>query len=113
MMNNQVSLNAEISDLNCISSLDLSNKCIDSIDETIFNSLTNLKIIHLTHLPENIFKPLTFLDALHLNNNQILCLNEYVFTGLKSLTKLSLNSNQIQIINKTHSMALACSLILI
>ena len=84
--------------LAAISSLDLSNKSIRSLQDGDFDGLTGLTSLDLSsntllNLPADIFTDLDRLTELHMNNNLLSSLPTGIFDNLTNLTNLNLASN--------------------
>ena len=81
-----------------VTSLDLSNQDISSLNADDFNGLVRLEILDLSHnslttLPVGVFNDLYLLRTLYLNNNLLATLAMDVFDELFLLAELTLNAN--------------------
>ena len=98
---NIVSLNAgDFEGLTSLEVLSLNNNQLTFLPVGVFNELTSLQRLDLnnntlTFLPIGIFGGVTALQHLDLNNNTLTALPEGIFNGLTSLQRLSLNSNTL------------------
>ncbi|MDE0397656.1 MAG: cadherin domain-containing protein [Candidatus Poribacteria bacterium] len=96
-----VSLNAgDFEGLTSLEVLSLNNNQLTFLPVGVFNELTSLQRLDLnnnslTFLPIGIFGGLASLEGLLLDNNPLRALPEAVFNGLTSLQSLSLNSNTL------------------
>ncbi|MXX97642.1 MAG: leucine-rich repeat protein [Rhodothermaceae bacterium] len=87
--------------LSSVSTLDLSNKSITSLDEDDFDGLSGLATLYLNNnslssLHEELFDGLSSLTTLSLQRNSSLSsLDEELFDGLSSLVTLNLNNNSL------------------
>ena len=92
--------NSSEDNLKKITSLNLDNFEITTIEPGTFNELTKLKILNLrnnriTAIRRGVFNGLTSLKNLYLNKNQITTIEPGTFNGLTSLEDLGLEENQI------------------
>eukprot|EP00042_Codosiga_hollandica_P021465 m.75050 g.75050 ORF g.75050 m.75050 type:complete len:111 (+) comp50375_c0_seq10:992-1324(+) len=74
----------------------------------MFRGLTNLQFLylndnHLASLPSHSFRDLALLNLLALQNNNLSAINSATFSGLTSLSTLFLNSNELQTFGNTSS----------
>ena len=86
--------------LSGITSLDLSNAEIASLQSGDFAGLTALEFLwlysnQLEALPDDLFAGLTALERLNLGDNQLSSLPNGVFTGLTALEELSVYDNEL------------------
>lgn len=89
----------------------LNNNSISSIENSIFETATNLQVLNLsfnnlTHLNRNIFDSMTNLSELYLNNNKIWVLKNFTFGKLKNLKILRLQYNEMTEIDKNQFLGL-------
>ena len=87
-------------DLDAVTTLDLSDQGISSLKSLDFQGLGNLSTLRLDDnqlagLPAGIFAGLSNLETLALNNNQLASLPSDIFAGLSSLETLALNDNAL------------------
>ena len=87
-------------DLAIITSLDLSNSSITSLNSDDFSGMLSLTTLslndnQLTDLPSAIFDGLSLLTTLNLSNNQLTGLPNGIFKGLESLQELNLSGNTV------------------
>ena len=78
----------------------LNSNSLASLDENLFDGLTNLQLLSLhgnslASLDADIFDGLTNLQRLYLNSNSLASLDENLFDGLTNLQELYLNSNSL------------------
>ena len=96
-----------IPNINQVTNLNLSNNQLQTLPDTIFNSLPNLRSLYLDNnqlqtLPDTIFNNLNNLQELRLNNNQLQpTLPATLFNGLDTLMFLSLGNNQLRTLPAT------------
>ncbi len=84
-----------------ISSLELANQNLSSLQSDDFEKLTSLEELNLfdndlTRLPRGVFDDLTSLTHLRLYNNDLTTLPDDVFDDLTSLEHIRLNNNQLE-----------------
>jgi len=87
--------------LSAMTSLDLSDSTIVSLNAGDFEGLTSLEVLllnnnQLTFLPVGVFNELTSLQRLDLNNNSLTFLPIGIFGGLASLEGLLLDNNPLK-----------------
>ena len=86
--------------LAAITSLDLNDKSITSLQADDFSGLSSLEALYLgdnqlTSLPEKLFAGLSSLKDLYLHTNRLTSLPEKLFAGLSSLAQINLHTNQL------------------
>ena len=86
--------------LAAITSLDLNDKSITSLQAGDFSGLSSLEALYLganqlTSLPEKLFAGLSSLKDLYLHTNRLTSLPEKLFAGLSSLAQINLHTNQL------------------
>ena len=93
-------------DLDAVTSLDLSDQGISTLKSLDFQGLENLGTLRLDHnqlasLPAGVFAGLSNLETLALNNNALTSLPADVFAGLSNLETLALNNNALTSLEAT------------
>ncbi|MYB02103.1 leucine-rich repeat protein, partial [Candidatus Poribacteria bacterium] len=88
-------------DLAAITSLDLSNAAITTLQAGDFDGMLSLTTLSLdgntlTHLPSGIFDDLVSLTELYLNANELATLPSGIFRNLTALTQLYLQRNDLR-----------------
>ena len=91
-------------DLATITTLDLSDQSISSLNSGDFDGMVSLRYLYLnnndlTSLPSDIFADLVSLRELFLNSNKLTNLSSGIFSNLTSLTNLYLQSNDLSSIS--------------
>ena len=86
--------------LKAITSLDLNDKSITSLQADDFSGLSSLEALYLgdnqlTSLPEKLFAGLSSLKDLYLHTNRLTSLPEKLFAGLSSLAQINLHTNRL------------------
>ena len=84
-----------------ITSLNLRNKGISTLNAGDFDGLTALTELQLQGnqlrtLPADVFSELSFLKTLYLGSNQLTSLSPEVFSGLTAVTNLHIHNNQLE-----------------
>ena len=94
-------------DLNCLEFVYLHHANIESIDNNTFNKLNGLKTLVISGndfkkptIDTDIFRGLTSLKVLYLNDNNLESINQRVFKSLESLELLYLSNNRLKIIEQ-------------
>ena len=87
--------------LNGITSLDLNDKSITSLQAGDFSGLSSLEALYLSanqleSLPEKLFAGLSSLKDLYLHTNRLTSLPEKLFAGLSSLGQINLHTNRLE-----------------
>ena len=85
--------------------LNLSNKTIKKLSKDVFRGLSNVRILglnqnNLTKIPDKIFSDMSNLEVLHLTDNALGKLSKKTFNGLDSLRFLRLRNNNLHNLSK-------------
>ena len=93
-------------ELAMITSLDLSNASITSLNAGDLDGMFSLKTLYLDNndlssLPAGVFDDLVSLGSLHLNGNKLTTIPNGIFSNLTSLTNLYLQSNDLSSLSST------------